>query len=339
MQVQSITDIQIAGRGGAMNRYPQVITLAADRATDDRIPDIQALDVRARVLLQKIVRSLPKDNPRASVRISNCTLATVIGASKRTVARVKRLLEDGGWIKRSQEQSRRHGMQVADIWLTEMAQNVLGLDTSTPKDTARANLAHAYCLSQSLSERQPKGVFQEKQPEQPNSQSVPEDLHLLQDCGLTVPAIRKLMGMATKAGHLLGTIVQATGKRILNATKPFCYVRKLILSGKDWEAQAQAVQKEDMARAQEDAEAEQRQADMELVEQEASKTGLLTSAKRTCAWAWIDGWLKRAEMDAVLAGGNVPWLRMAELGGVAQAIRDGKVFSVEHSTLVEWGQT
>ena len=337
MQVQNITDIQIADSGGrAMNRYPQVITLAADRATDDRIPDIQALDVRARALLQKIVRSLPKENPRASVRISNCTLAIVIGASKRTVARVKRLLEDGGWIKRSQEQSRRHGMQVADIWLTEMAQSVLGLDTPAPKDKARAKVAHAYCLSQSLSERPPKGVVEEKQPEQPNSQSVPEDLHLLQDCGLTVPAIRKLMGMATKAGHRLGTIVQTTGKHILNATRPFCYVRKLIVSGKDWGAQAEAVQQEDVARAQESAEAAQRQQDMELVEQEASKTGLLTSAKRACVWAWMDGWLKRAEMDAVLAGGNVPWLRMADLGGVAQAIRDGKVFAVERAALEQW---
>ena len=324
----------------APRAYPQAIAQAADRATDDRIPEIAALDVRARGLLQKIVRSLPKDNPSESVRIKNDTFALVLGTSGRTVARIKCALEQAGFITRHQVQSRRRGMQVADIWLTDMAKRVLGLITPAPKAPACAKLADAYCLSQSLSERPPKGVVEEKQPEQPqtppNSQSVPEDLHLLQDCGLNVPAIRKLMGMASKAGHRLGTIVQAAGKHILNATKPFCYMRKLIFSGKDWGAQAEAAQQEDVARAQESLEAAQRQADIELVEQEASKTGLLTSAKRVCAWAWIDGWLKRAEMDAVLAGGMVPWLPMPDISGVAQAIRDGKVFAVERAVLEQW---
>ena len=321
--------------------YPQAITQAADRATDDRIPEMCMLSARARLLLQKIVRCLPKDNPDESVRISNTTFSLVLGVSDRTVVRLKAELEDAGFIHRSQVQSRRRGMQVSDIWLTPPALYLLGLDGQGKKaKTACAKLACAFSLSQSLSERPPKGDFEEKQPKQPktppNTQSVPEDLHLLEDCGIGVPGIRKLMGIATKAGQRLGTIVQAAGKNILNATKPFCYVRKLISSGKDWGAQAEAVQKEDVERAQESIEAAQRQEDMKLVEQEASKTGLLTSGKHICAWTWIDGWLRRAEIDAVLAGGNVPWLPMSEIGSVAQAIRDGKVFAVERAVLQQW---
>lgn len=324
----------------APRNYPKLIAQAADRATDDRIPEIQAIDVRARGMLQKIVRSLPKGNPRDSVRISNETFALTLGTSERTVARIKSALEKAGFITRRQEQSRRRGMQVADTWLTDMALRVLGLEVLPSKALAFANVAHAYCLSQSLSERPPKGVIEEKQPEQPSSQSVPEDLHLLQDCGLTVPAIRKLMGMASKMGHRLGSIVQAAGKHILNATRPFCYVRKLILSGKDWGAQAEAAQQEAMAQVQESAEEAQRRADMELVQQEAEKTGLLASGKRTHVWAWIDGWVKKAEIGAVLGGSAiVNWMPLADIVPIAQALRDGRLFPVERAELERWASS
>lgn len=309
--------------------YPQVITQAADRATDDRIPEIAALDVRARGMLQKIVRSLPKNNPSESVRISNTTFALALGTSERTVARIKCALEQAGFITRHQVQSRRRGMQVADIWLTDMAQQVLGLITSAPKSLACANLADANCLSQSFSKRRSKEAVEKKQPEQPNSQSVPEDLHLLQDCGLTVPAIRKLMGLASKAGYLLGTIVQAAGKHILNARKPFCYVLKLIFSDKDWNAQARFTQEKQAEQAEKVVRASEREADLALIQQEARKTGLLSDAKGVYAWSWIDDCVKRVHVSALLAGGTVPWLPIPYVNGLAQAIRDGKVFAVE----------
>lgn len=316
----------------AIRAYPQAIAHAADRATDDRIPEICTLSAKARLLLQKIVRSIPKDNPRKSVRISNVTFSIAIRVSDRTVARLKTELEDAGFITRHQVQSRRLGMQVADIWLTDMALQLLGL-----ADTQRApKTVDAYCLSQSLSERQPADAVPTKK-EQPGSQSVPPDLHLLQDCGLTVPAIRKLMGMASETGHLLGTIVQAAGKHIVKAGKPYCYVRKLILSGKDWGAKADVAQQEAVEQAQQVAEATQRNDDVELLQREASKTGLLTSAKRACVWAWVDGWLKKGPISAALSNSAiVDWSPLADIAPIAQALREGKVFPVERDTLRQW---
>lgn len=317
----------LAASPHALRHYPQLIAQAADRATDDRIPQIRTLSTSARLLLQKIVRSLPQERPQQSVRISTATFGVALGVSDRTVARLKNELEHAGFITRHQVQSRRLGMQVADIWLTDPALQLLGL-AGTEQNQRTPKMAHAYKLSQSLSERQPtSGDSQEKQPQQPDSQAVPPDLHLLQNCGLTVPAIRKLMGMASKAGHLLGAIVQAAAKHIAKAARPYCYVKKLIASGKDWGAVSAQQEQERQAQEEQSQAAMQHQEDVQLL----SQAGPLTNAKQSHVWAWIDGWLKKTDIEAFKAGKSAlagHWLPVADLVPAAQALRDGRLFPV-----------
>ena len=315
-------------------QYPQRIALASERASDDRIPAIQAIDARARALLQKIVRSLPKDNPSESVRISNTTFAIAISASQRTVARLKGVLEASGFITRRQVQSRRCGMQVSDIWLTDMARQLLGLDTPAPKASASANVANANCLSQSFSKRPPKEAqpvdnFRPQPQKQPKSPNLPEDLHLLQDCSISPFGICKLMGMASKTGNRLGTIVQVAGKHILNANKPFSYVRKLIFSGKDWSAiEKIAHQKQEQAQ-QASSHSVQHAKDMVDLQKACEETGFLTGGNDLYAWKWQWEWLRRADIaDIIACPEKARWLPIPNLGPAAQALRDGNIFPV-----------
>lgn len=83
------------------------------------------------MLLARIVRNVCVRKPQESVRVSNNCLAIGLGISDRTVRRIKADLEEAGWITRHQKQSRRHGMQVSDIWLTPVALHTLGLVSDT----------------------------------------------------------------------------------------------------------------------------------------------------------------------------------------------------------------
>jgi len=72
----------------------------------------------------------------------------------------------------------------------------------------------------------------------PTLKGVPNDLVPLALAGLTLGAIRKLMGLASKVGTRLGDVVAVAGQHILKARRAYSYVLKLLRSGKDWAALA-----------------------------------------------------------------------------------------------------
>jgi hypothetical protein len=82
---------------------------------------------KARLLLAELVRCVNYKVPTESIRIKNTTLAASLGLCVRSVSTLKAELEDGGWIRRHQVKSRRRGMQVADVWLTPLTLEALGL--------------------------------------------------------------------------------------------------------------------------------------------------------------------------------------------------------------------
>lgn len=82
---------------------------------------------KARLLLAELVRCVNYRAPSESIRIKNTTLAASMGLCVRSVSTLKAELEADGWIRRHQVKSRRRGMQVADVWLTQLTLEALGL--------------------------------------------------------------------------------------------------------------------------------------------------------------------------------------------------------------------
>ncbi len=107
--------------------FPPLIGRALARISGCDGAGLSELNYQGRMLLARIVRNVCVRKPQESVRVSNNCLAIGLGISDRTVRRIKADLEEAGWITRHQKQSRRHGMQVSDIWLTPVALHTLGL--------------------------------------------------------------------------------------------------------------------------------------------------------------------------------------------------------------------
>lgn len=77
--------------------YPRSITDASNRATDERIGAIASLPpLKARMLLQKIIRSVCIHDFTKPAHISNQTFIQTLGVSLRTVCRLKVELEHAG---------------------------------------------------------------------------------------------------------------------------------------------------------------------------------------------------------------------------------------------------
>lgn len=245
-----------AGRGAIAppKDFPPLIQRALARVSG-RVGRLAELPPRLRDLLAEFVRCAAVAEPAAPIRIRNATLAVALACSDRTVARLKAELEAAGWIRRQQEITRRHGAQVADVWLLPTALEALGLREATahcvtttttlpspspspplpahsgtvsaaPDAARQPSAAHAYeAFKQSPSERQPAGSVE----------NIPEDLAPLQRLGITLAGIRRLMGLARAAGTRLGTVVAAAATSIEASTNPYAYVRRLLALDRDWE--------------------------------------------------------------------------------------------------------
>lgn len=229
-----------------------------------------------------------------------------------------------------------------------------------------------YLLSQSLSERQSAAavalpvVFQEKNPEDTTTcapahdssvpdalattatdsstpdapavasdDSVPDDLMVLRACGIPVSGIRKLMGMATQAGHFLGNIVEVAGDNILGARNPFSYVCKLISSKTDWQGKLAYLREQQFQQELMDKQALCSNQNLDTIQQAMAATGMIASHKRTHVWKLDDeGIVRKAEIAQLLADPMLTkWLPLLDMAGLAQAIGEGKLFAVDMQDL------
>lgn len=80
----------------------------------------------------------------------------------------------------------------------------------------------------------------------------------------------------------------------------------------------------------------QREADMECIKAAMQTTGMLASAKRNHVWILDDGWVKKAEVEAVVQSPRVQWMPLIDISAAAEALREGKLFAVDRPTLKSW---
>lgn len=146
--------------------FPPTIRRALSRAAGCDSFGLRDLTGMERMLLSRYIRNVSIRDVRKSVRVGTAELSMALHVSDRTLLRIKTELIAKGWIATHQVQSRRRGMQISDVSLTERALAVLGLldDTHLPAASAKIeeqmveaegkndvtpDLADAFCLSQS----------------------------------------------------------------------------------------------------------------------------------------------------------------------------------------------
>lgn len=172
--------------------FPARIQAALGRLAG-RVGACALLPPTARLLLAELVRCLDYKNPTEPIRIRNATLAAALNLSERTVGSLKCILERNGWITRHQVQSRRRGMQVADVWLSPLALTALGFSpppvdiqgASNPQVQRKRRQpdADAYLIPQPSSkghQASPEIVEKRSSSNRPLSQSELEHLERLQ---------------------------------------------------------------------------------------------------------------------------------------------------------------
>ncbi|MDD2609883.1 MAG: hypothetical protein PHX60_09365 [Giesbergeria sp.] len=354
--------------------YPPSIARAADRATDCRIAAISALKPYARLLLQAVVRSIQTKDITNSVRISNERFAQTLHVSVNKICKIKKELESKEWIVRSQVQSRKLGMQVSDIFLTPWALQTLGLVSARAKDhpvmpipsedqiAVRAAVellepapAQHIKIEIETNGDQPAPVAQPDAPgtsEAPvvaansdpqaayyaNNQ-VPDDLMPLRHLGLRASAIRKLMGMASKAGLMLGHIVELAEDSIAKAKNPYAYTVKLLSSNIDWQGRLAAKRQREAQQQEAAAQEQQTTNDASTLRQALAQTGLLSSEKRLYVWQWnsSSAVLERTKIENFVCNPLLAkWSVVLDTPSIAQAIRDGTIFAVTKEQLEQW---
>ena len=154
--------------------FPPIIRRALARATGCDGCGLRDLTGMERMLLSRYVRNVSIKDVRRSVRVSTLELSLALHVSDRTLLRIKTELIAKGWLVTHQVQSRRRGMQISDVSLTERALAVLGLLDDTPLPAASAKseeqvveveektavtpiLADAFCFSQSSTKSHSQG--------------------------------------------------------------------------------------------------------------------------------------------------------------------------------------
>lgn len=182
--------------------------------------------------------------------------------------------------------------------------------------------------------------------EEPHSQAayyanndVPDDLMLLKNLGLRVSAIRKLMGMASKAGLMLGHIVEVAEAAITKARNPYAYIMKLLSGNIDWQGRLAAKRQKEQQQQEAVAQKELTDEDANTLRQTLAETGLLSSEKRFYVWRWNQesSVLERASIeDAVCNPVLAKWSVVLDTRPIAQAIHDGAVFAVTMKKLQQW---
>lgn len=347
--------------------FPPLVARAIARAAAADGGGLGELDGEERALLVRIVRNVSVAVPAGSVRIANATLAAALHASERTVRRLKSALEAKGWITRRQVQSRRHGMQVLDIWLTPHALATLfGPDGADP-DRRRTGQADAWLAFQQSSRQPcgastapPSGAANTAQPSRdsggplpedssarperdaaatatsssPAADCLPADVRMLADVGgITVAGVRLLMGAATRAGTRLGDVLSAAGEAVLEARQPFGYIKKLIDCGRDWSSVARERRCQDAGRQR----ADQKSGELQRLLQTMGAGTMYSHEKRRFVWRAEYGHVCQSTVQDAAGGGIGRWLPVADVSGLATAWSGGRLFPVTTADLAAWG--
>jgi hypothetical protein len=312
--------------------FPPLIRNALARAAGCDAGGLGELNVQERNLLCRIVRNVSASSPTESIRVANETLAIALKVSDRTIRRIKARLEEKGWLSRSQIQSRRLGMQISDVWLSEKALHTLGLIGSSALQPAALQASSKHPSSAEIGLAAPLAVNQSHPKQTVFHDDVPVDLLELRDvAGLSVAGIRLLMGLATESGTRLGHVFAATRDLVLASRAPFAYLQKLIRSGKDWSQITIAAQASEQATA-----AEAIQADEQSQLIAAFKGRLFSHEKRLFVWSEFGGVLHQASIQNESKTDVASWRPVLDAVPLLEAWKAGKLFEINAKTLSEW---
>lgn len=168
---------------------------------------------------------------------------------------------------------------------------------------------------------------------------VPDDLMPLRHLGLRASAIRKLMGMASKAGLMLGHIVELAEDSIAKAKNPYAYTVKLLSSNIDWQGRLAAKRQREAQQQEATAQEQQTTNDASTLRQALAQTGLLSSEKRLYVWQWnsSSAVLERTNIENFVCNPLLAkWSVVLDTPSIAQAIRAGTIFAVTKEQLEQW---
>jgi len=168
------------------------------------------------------------------------------------------------------------------------------------------------------------------------------DLALLQELGVRPTGIWLLMRVAREHGVRLGTVLQVAERFIRASRSVVAYVAKLLRSGRDWTNLAGARQSQPFVPRQDLMQREEviaARADREALATFLGEAQMLSHDKQQFAWRLIAGVVHQSRVEDAARGGIGHWHPLADLSGLAQAHRAGRLFAVEQATLVDWTQS
>ena len=201
--------------------FPKRIRDAITFATTGREHGLDQLNRHGRQLLAWLLRFVDKAHPESVIRVTNQHLAEGLGVCPRTIGNYKRQLERAGFISRQSHFSRTCGPSVSSLWLTPKALRALGLVVHSKREKI-ADSNPTVLSEQVTADATSEPVEKVKRRKTGKIALVPADLTLLRDgCGLSLPAIWKLMGLATCRGKRLGAVLEAHGDFILASADPY----------------------------------------------------------------------------------------------------------------------
>ncbi len=290
-------------------------------ATATLLRDIPATTFR--VLLALLSR-IDRKQPDAEFSACGLRCADEAGANRKTFSRAIERFETCGWIERAgggRRPSGRFGamrFRLTGDLLDLIAKAFTGNAAGTPPKTPprEAGMSHGYLSTCNLSEDQ-KGPRIERA-----TNPVPDDLKPLERFGIEAPAIWKLVGLASKAGHRLANLVaiavpymeraQLAGKRA------YCYLLTMTKRASDYASRAGA-----------------RHAEATSLRDKEEKNSRLQAGREAVAgrqYEGRDGAIFKVEPGNVLAsrwhaGGHTGTVQIDQ--SFLDAVRDGRLRLIE----------
>ena len=225
---------------------PPIIQRAICRVNDPGI--LQDLNPNLRWALSVLLRRVSAVNGKDIFWVKRENFAKLLGASQASVYRILGALEDAGLLQRvAQKRSAEGAFSVGELKLSEGLCNLLGLTLEHRDESTLYTRKKMHRLSvvkdgiynqentQFSSKKQSETESSENRPMKPK-QTIPPDLAVLVDQGLTFPQVFKLMSVASKNGKRLSDIVAVCKSQLqkLSRNDLFAYVRKLTTAEKDF---------------------------------------------------------------------------------------------------------
>lgn len=221
--------------------FPAPITRAVFRLHDsDSFKDLPDGFIR---IVISIIKKIDLSSPRKSIFANRTTIAEESGKSVETVQRAIKWLEDKGFFERQQianpgQRGSRSPLTPTDLFLEAVELHPEGLRFSPGQHHAN----NAGASSSARASISPEGTPAAGTPSQGRfvrheGMTIPADLvWLCREHALRPSAVLQLMGLASKAGKRLSTVIEATKQYLLalHGRELYAYIKALLSKDRDF---------------------------------------------------------------------------------------------------------